>query len=205
MLEKIPWVCSYHLHVLYRISLCTLWVLRYTVMLYIKYFLWYPYVCTVPSQGVWDMRGKQFFEGKTIRDWAIACFTPQQSVKPMVSTKQFLFSSKYKRHSVADPGCLFRISDPNISIPDPIFSIPDPNFFHPGSASKNWSILNQKTVSKLSEIWSRLFIPDLDPDFSRSRGQKGPGSATLQDQICKYSNILLLSQSRLQRIHSLGL
>jgi len=37
---------------------------------------------TVPSQGVWDMRGKQFYEGTTIKDWAIACFTPQQSVKP---------------------------------------------------------------------------------------------------------------------------
>jgi hypothetical protein len=42
--------------------------------------------------------------------------------------------------SVADPGC---------------FSIPDPgsDFFHPGSASKNLSILTQKIVflSKLSE------------------------------------------------------
>ncbi|XP_023346536.1 protein argonaute-1 isoform X2 [Eurytemora carolleeae] len=37
---------------------------------------------TVPSQGVWDMRGKQFYEGMTIKHWAIACFTPQQSVKP---------------------------------------------------------------------------------------------------------------------------
>jgi len=37
---------------------------------------------TMPSQGVWDMRGKQFYEGITIKDWAIACFTPQQSVKP---------------------------------------------------------------------------------------------------------------------------
>ncbi len=35
----------------------------------------------------------------------------------------------------------------------------------PGSASKNLSILTQKIASKLSEIWSRLFIPDLDPDF----------------------------------------
>ena len=41
---------------------------------------------SVPSQGVWDMRGKQFFEGKTIKDWAIACFTPQQSVKPLVNS-----------------------------------------------------------------------------------------------------------------------
>merc|ERR1719438_106147 len=37
---------------------------------------------THPSQGVWDMRDKQFYQGTTIRDWAIACFTPQQSVKP---------------------------------------------------------------------------------------------------------------------------
>lgn len=37
---------------------------------------------TLPSQGVWDMRDKQFYQGTTIKDWAIACFTPQQSVKP---------------------------------------------------------------------------------------------------------------------------
>ncbi len=40
-------------------------------------------------------------------------------------------------------------------------------------------------VSKLSEIWSGLFIPDPDPDFlpipdSGSRGQKCTGSATLK-------------------------
>jgi hypothetical protein len=40
--------------------------------------------------------------------------------------------------SVVDPGCLSRIQ---------IVSIP-----HPGSASKNLSILTQKIVSKLSEI-----------------------------------------------------
>ncbi len=37
------------------------------------------------------------------------------------------------------------------------FSISDP-----GSASKNLSILTPKIVSKLSEIWSGLFIPDPD-------------------------------------------
>ncbi len=99
------------------IFLCTL--PRECIMLHIKFFLRDPFVCSVPSQGVWDMRGKQFFEGKTIRDWAIACFTPQQSVKPMVSTKQFFSSRMYpvQDYSVADPGCLSRI--------------PDPNFFHP--------------------------------------------------------------------------
>jgi hypothetical protein len=59
--------------------------------------------------------------------------------------------------------------------------IPDPNFFHPGSASKNVSILSQKMVSKLSEISSGFFLPDLDPDFlpvpdPGSKGQKGTGS-----------------------------
>ena len=33
-------------------------------------------------KGVWDMRDKQFYQGTTIKDWAVACFTPQQSVKP---------------------------------------------------------------------------------------------------------------------------
>jgi hypothetical protein len=45
--------------------------------------------------------------------------------------------------SVADPGCLSRIPDPDFSIPDPNFSIPDP-----GSTS----ILTQKIVSNFSEI-----------------------------------------------------
>ncbi len=37
-------------------------------------------------------------------------------------------------------------------------------FFRPGSASKNLSILNP-IVTKLSEIWSGMFIPDPDLDF----------------------------------------
>ncbi|BFZ11365.1 hypothetical protein BsWGS_14404 [Bradybaena similaris] len=35
----------------------------------------------VPSQGVWDMRGKQFYQGIEIRVWAIACFAPQRTVR----------------------------------------------------------------------------------------------------------------------------
>jgi hypothetical protein len=48
-------------------------------------------------------------------------------------SRQVFFISKKKNvryASVADPGCLSRI--------------PDPNFFHPGSRSKNLSILTQK-------------------------------------------------------------
>ncbi|XP_076246851.1 protein argonaute-1 isoform X2 [Calliopsis andreniformis] len=35
----------------------------------------------VPTGGVWDMRGKQFFTGVEIRVWAIACFAPQRTVR----------------------------------------------------------------------------------------------------------------------------
>jgi eukaryotic translation initiation factor 2C len=34
----------------------------------------------VPNQGVWDMRGKQLYQGIQIRVWAIACFAPQRMV-----------------------------------------------------------------------------------------------------------------------------
>jgi eukaryotic translation initiation factor 2C len=34
----------------------------------------------IPNQGVWDMRGKQLYQGIQIRIWAIACFAPQRSV-----------------------------------------------------------------------------------------------------------------------------
>lgn len=35
----------------------------------------------LPNQGVWDMRGKQFFTGVDIKVWAIACFAPQRTVR----------------------------------------------------------------------------------------------------------------------------
>ncbi|XP_064651862.1 protein argonaute-2-like isoform X2 [Lineus longissimus] len=35
----------------------------------------------IPNQGVWDMRGKQFYTGIEIRVWAIACFAPQRTVR----------------------------------------------------------------------------------------------------------------------------
>jgi hypothetical protein len=70
----------------------------------------------------------------------------------------WVFFSDYIRMAiscVADPGCLSRIR---------IFSIPDPGF-----PSKNLSILTQKMVSVLSELWSGMFIPDPDPYFYPSR------------------------------------
>jgi hypothetical protein len=77
--------------------------------------------------------------------------------------------------SVADPG---RLSGIRIfSIPDPgseFFPsrIPDPNFFHPGSASKNLSILTQKKLFLSSRNYDpgrsfriQIFYPSRIPDL----------------------------------------
>jgi hypothetical protein len=73
--------------------------------------------------------------------------------------------------SVADPGCLSRIL--SFSIPDPGSKrFPDPHLHQR-------IYVFQPIVSKLSKIWSGMFIPDLDfwpiPDPG-SRDQKGTGS-----------------------------
>jgi hypothetical protein len=65
-------------------------------------------------------------------------------------------------------------------IPDPNFFHPGSEFFHPGSRIRIQELKYfnpKKMVSKLSEILSRLFIPD--PDFlpiPDPGGQKGTGS-----------------------------
>jgi hypothetical protein len=61
--------------------------------------------------------------------------------------------------SVSDPGCLFRIPDPNFYISDPgskrsWIPAPDPH-------KRNQVFLTQKIVFKISEI-SGMFIPDPD-------------------------------------------
>ncbi len=65
---------------------------------------------------------------------------------------------------------------------------PGSKFFHTGSEFfpsririKEFKYFKPKIVTKLSEIWSRLFIPDPDPGFlpildPGSRGKKGTGS-----------------------------
>ncbi len=83
----------------------------------------------------------------------------------------------YQRRSVADPGCLSRIR---------VFSIPDP-----GSASKNFN--PKKLFLKLSEIWSRLFIPNPDPGSGFLTHPRIQGSKRLWDlpdlQHCKKTSI----------------
>jgi hypothetical protein len=60
--------------------------------------------------------------------------------------------------------------------------IPDPNLFHSGSTSKIEVFQPIKLVSKLSEIRSRLFIPDPGPGWDLAFlpiPDPGSGSATL--------------------------
>ncbi len=78
------------------------------------------------------------------------------------------------------------------SVPSVADAYPGVEFvFHPGSASKNLSILTQKMVSKLSEIWSGLFSPDPGSGswlFTHpgSRGRKGTGSRIRIRKHCLY-------------------
>jgi hypothetical protein len=85
--------------------------------------------------------------------------------------------------SVADPGCLSRIPDPNFSSGSRIQGQKDSRF---DLDFKYFFTL--KIVSKLSENLSRMFIPDPDPDFfpildplvkKAPDPDPGPGSATL--------------------------
>ncbi len=77
----------------------------------------------------------------------------------------------YVGPSVVDRGCLSRIR----IFPSRIQGRKDPGS---ASASKNLSIFNpKKTVSKLSEKWSGMVIPDLDIfPHPGLRGQKSTGS-----------------------------
>mgnify|MGYP005984844329 FL=1 len=45
----------------------------------------------MPNQGVWDMRGKQFFTGVENRVRAIACFAPQRTVREDALRQVFTF------------------------------------------------------------------------------------------------------------------
>uniref|UniRef100_A0A671N719 Protein argonaute-4-like n=1 Tax=Sinocyclocheilus anshuiensis TaxID=1608454 RepID=A0A671N719_9TELE len=45
-----------------------------------------------PNQGVWDMRGKQFYAGIEIKVWAVACFAPQKQCRedlPIINLSHF--------------------------------------------------------------------------------------------------------------------
>lgn len=46
--------------------------------------LWQNRAIATPNQGVWDMRGKQFYNGIEIKVWAIACFAPQKQCREEV-------------------------------------------------------------------------------------------------------------------------
>ena len=77
-------------------------------------------------------------------------------------------------------------------IPDPFFSIPDPGsrvkkIPDPRAGLKNLSILTQKDVSKLSEVWSGMFILDPDVDFIYLRNQGWKRHQIPDPQHCLFS------------------
>jgi hypothetical protein len=90
---------------------------------------------------------------------------------------------------VADPGCLSRIR---------LFPIPDPNCLHPGSASKNLSILTPKKWFPNSRKYdpgcsSRIpypdadFLPIPDPQHCLSRI---PGQKDIRIRIIEFTNFI---------------
>ncbi len=70
---------------------------------------------------------------------------------------------------------------------------PGSEFFHPGSRIqgqkdsriKDFKYFNPKIVPKLSDIWSKMCIPDPDLDFLPIPLDPGSGSATLQARLLK--------------------
>ena len=135
---------------------------------------------------------QKFSENYVSNCWRLFCFLPllqfwvglvslTQNPDPeteLAKSKLYLLLSVSRIRDVY-PGSMIRLFSSLIL---------DPNFFHPGSASTNLSILTQKMVSKIQEIWSGLFIPDPDPDFLpipdprvKKAPDPGSGSATLFD------------------------
>jgi hypothetical protein len=94
-------------------------------------------------------------------------------VVPVLLVEIWILQQNTQDFSVADPGC-------SEFFPSRIWIFPIPD---PGSSTKNLSILTQKIVSKLPEIWSGLFIPHPDAGSGSEffthpvfRGQKSTGS-----------------------------
>ncbi len=60
---------------------------------------------------------------------------------------------------------LVSVAAPGMFIPDPKFSIPDPGSRIKKIPATKKSSITHKSVTMLSEIWNKIFIPDSDPDF----------------------------------------
>ncbi len=61
-----------------------------------------------------------------------------------------------------------------------------------GSASKSSSIFNQKIVSKLSEIWSLMFIPDTVLDFLNFYPSRIPNPGLKRERIWIRNTAIML-------------
>jgi hypothetical protein len=84
-----------------------------------------------------DPRYTKFSSSEKKCEKEFVAWLKDKTMKARDDYKQLL-QVRLQRFSFADPGMFFRIPDPTF------FRILDPNFFHPGSASKNLSILTPK-------------------------------------------------------------
>ncbi len=83
----------------------------------------------------------------------------------LIDHKLKLFWNSYAlKRSVADLGCLYRITDTNFYIPDPASK----RYLDPDSLQRI-EVCLAPTVSQPSEIWSEIFTPSPDPNFFPSR------------------------------------
>ncbi len=94
--------------------------------------------------------------------------------------KKCFLVKKQKECSVADPGCLYRIQDPNFSI-----LVPDPGSKRSRLRIRIKAFLTQTTAFKLSDKWSGMFILDPGsgffplPDPGPKKQGFGSGSALI--------------------------
>nr|XP_020664521.1 protein argonaute-1 [Pogona vitticeps] len=64
-----------------------------------------------PNQGVWDMRGKQFYNGIEIKVWAIACFAPQKQCREEVLNLRSSWRAGSDTVSCPPPAEVKRVGD----------------------------------------------------------------------------------------------
>ncbi len=115
--------------------------------------------------------------------WCAQCTHTHTSLCTVFRTTRWRRQSWWRRRTWRSQSTItsVRVRNPVLRILD---VYPGSYFFHPGSRIhiKEFKYFNSKNCFlKLYEIWSRLFIPDPDPDFipipdPGSRGQKGTGS-----------------------------
>ncbi|KPI94966.1 Protein argonaute-4 [Papilio xuthus] len=151
----------------------------------------------LPNQGVWDMRGKQFFMGVEIRVWAIACFAPQRTVRedalknftqqlqkisndagmPIIGQPCFCWSQCSNTSSPHLCSCteVKRVGDTVLGMATQCVQAKNVNKTSPQTLSN----LCLKINVKLGGINS-ILVPSLRPKYIRSDGEQESRHSTIE-------------------------